>query len=139
MNLDKGVATVTALETDRLVLHTSERADVLYVPLADVTRLELYQGKRRHWLLGGGIGLAVGAVTGAVLGLVIEGCYEGMETAECSAFFAVALGVPGLVVGGAIGFFVRTDRWEEVPLTKLRVGPSPVSADGLAVSVTLRL
>lgn len=49
------------------------------------------------------------------------------------------MGGVGAGVGAAIGAVARTDRWETVPLDDIRVGLSPVTPDGVAVSATLRL
>jgi hypothetical protein len=44
-----------------------------------------------------------------------------------------------ITLGALVGSTIKTDRWETVPLDDIRVGPSPVTPDGVAVSVTLRL
>lgn len=46
---------------------------------------------------------------------------------------------PGLGGAGAIvGTFIKTDRWEDIPLDDLRIELSPVAADGVSVSASLR-
>ncbi len=51
----------------------------------------------------------------------------------------LALGVAGAVLGNVIGKSIESERWEEVPLDRLRVGLSPVTADGVAVFASLRI
>ena len=52
---------------------------------------------------------------------------------------AVVFGAGGALLGAVTGAFIKTDRWEEVPLDEIRVGLSPFASDGVAVSVSLRL
>jgi hypothetical protein len=138
------VATVAALETDTLVVQVEDRADALSVPLADVTKLEVRRGQKsnagRGSLIGSLVGAGAGAALGALAGAAIppDSCANGCVVGV-AGIGALAGGAVGALVGLAIGSSSKSDRWEAVPLDQLRVGPSPVGAEALAVSVTLRL
>jgi hypothetical protein len=143
LDLDKGVGTVAALETDTLVVNTEQRADALEVPLADVTKLEVHRGQKSKTgtsaLIGAGFGAALG-VSVALIGCADNEC---LSDGDATAGVAVLLGAGGALLGAGLGALIgsgtKVDRWETVPLDDIRVGPSPVTPDGVAVSVTLRL
>jgi len=44
---------------------------------------------------------------------------------ECVALGAAAFGVTGALVGLGIGALLKSERWEEVPLDRLRVNIVP--------------
>lgn len=151
MDLEKGVGTVAALETDTLVVNTGERADALEVPLADVTKLEVHRGQKsrtgRGALIGAGVGALAGVATVAIACASTTGGCDFSESGGSDELsdlaVATALVLMGTVVGAGVGAIIglatRVDRWQAVPLDDIRVGPSPVTPDGVAVSVTLRL
>jgi len=111
-SLDGGVLIVTADST-------------MQRPLADVSRLDVYAGRKSNTLLGGTIGAVVLGLTTTV---IVSGVCS--ETGGCSAgteVIAGALGFAGgALVGAGIGAFIWTsDEWEEVPLDRLRVSVVP--------------
>ena len=125
-------ATFRALRADTLVLDTTE------CPLASVTRLDVNRGQKSHALLGAGLGFAAGAVGAVVYCEVVE--KGGCELADDDIRLEAAL-ITGAIVGaagGLVGYFIKTDRWEEVPLERLRVSftPQPDGRFALGFSVT---
>lgn len=113
--------------------------------LSDVTRLDVHRGTRRNWdrglLLGGAV---VGAV-GLGLGIAWMADCEDNQSSMCpdppsGALWLAPIGfLAGGLVGAGIGAASKRDRWEEVPLSRLRVA-SVTMRDGqlgLAVSVAL--
>ena len=146
MDMDDSVGTVAALETDRLTVQVEERADALSVPLADVTKLKVRRGQKSNAGKGALIGLGVGAAAGVITALLScadSQCDWDNAGDDVTGYTAVVLGAGGALLGAGIGAIIwssiKTDRWQTVPLDQLRVGPSSVDADGVAVSVTLRL
>ncbi len=113
------------------------------VAMGSLTKLEVSRGRKSRFLQGLGYGFLVGAVTGTVIGAASgdddPSQFFSMTAGEKAAVGAVSLGLLGGIVGGVIGLSSPAEKWEEVPLDRLRVGPSPVTADGVAVSVSLRL
>ncbi len=144
MDMDESVGTVAALETDTLTVQVEDRADALYVPLADVTKLEVRRGQKSNAGKGALIGLGVGAVVGVTFGFVACAAENGgsvctNDVGESSPFaFAAATGAYGAVLGTGIGALIglaaRTDRWETVPLDRIRVSLTP---HGLGVSASI--
>ena len=146
MHLRKGVGTVAALQRDTLVLNTEQRTDALQVPLAvaDMTKLEVHRGQRSQIGVGALTGFVVGAAAGVGIALAIcseDECRWGTEdeTVLAAVVYGAGGGLLGALVGAMIGSAIRVDRWQDVPLDDIRVGLSPVTPDGVAVSVTLRL
>ena len=50
---------------------------------------------------------------------------------------AVGIGAVGAVVGALAGAFTKTDRWEEVPLDRLRVSFVPQRDGGFGVGLSV--
>jgi hypothetical protein len=108
------VGRLDSVDADSLRLRRAVEPSVA-ISLRDVVRLEVSRGRRRA--LGAGVGFAAGAVIGGTVGAV---AYSGTDTPTetvalgSAAFGGVVGAVLGLLIGG------MTDRWEEVPLDRLR-------------------
>ena len=107
------------------------------VPLSTVTRLEVSRGQRSNL----GVGLFAGAGAGALVGLAI--C---ADPSVCSVFddndvkgkvIAFSAGV-GILAGAIVGHFIKTDRWEEVPLERLSVSLTPQRDGRLMLGFSVR-
>jgi len=137
--------TVDVVGSDTLAVNAEKGGGVLLVSLKDVTRLEVSDGRRSHAGLGAKIGLMTGFVTGFVIVVATyEECTDFCPVPDpgpvgTAAIAGVVFGIGGAALGAIVGALIKTDRWEEVPLDELRIGPSPVSADGVSVSASLRL
>jgi hypothetical protein len=125
------VGRLDSVDADSLRLRRALETSMA-ISIRDVVRLEVSRGRRRA--LGAGVGFAAGAVLGATVGAV---AYSGTDTPKetvavgSAAFGGVVSALFGLLIGGMI------DRWEEVPLDRLR--PSVAAQHdgrlGLAVSI----
>lgn len=131
---DRGIRHVGALRavhSDTLVL------DTLRLVRTAITRLEVSPGRRGHAALGAAIGAVGLGVVGAVVG------YEICQAADCGddADGAMLGGGAGVVLGGLIGLgvgaLIKTDRWEETSLERLRVSFTRRSGGPLGLSVGL--
>ena len=49
----------------------------------------------------------------------------------------VIVGAIGTVAGGLVGYFIKTERWEEVPLERLRVSLAPQRDGGFALGFSI--
>ena len=119
-----------ALRADTLVLETTQ------CPLASVTRLDVIRGQP-HAKLGAGIGFAAGFVGAIVYCKTVDvsGCV--LFDDDLTPAVALIFGGLGGLVGGITGYFIKTDRWEQVPLERLRVSliPQPDGRFALGFSV----
>ena len=84
------------------------------------------------------IGVPAGAF-GAVLycqTLDVSGCelFGDDLTGEIALVFAAL----GGAAGGIVGYFIKTERWEEVPLERLGVSLAPQLDGGLALGFSVR-
>jgi hypothetical protein len=144
MDMDESVGTVAALETDTLTVKVEERAVALYVPLADITKLEVRRGQKSNAGKGALIGLGVGVVVGGVLGFNLcemdetkSGC-EIHEHIFGSLMSGAFFGLLGGGIGALIGAASKTDRWETVPLNNIRVSLTPIIPHGFGATVRVR-
>ncbi len=139
--------TLTAVTADALVLELEGQPGVpRSYPLTSLERLEVVRGKKSAT----GIGAGVGCVAGALLGMSAFGRSRGeaqdladaVPNADDMVEMVVFAGMGGMLgagLGALIGSFIKFDRWEEVPLRELRIQPSPIAADAVSLSVSLRL
>jgi hypothetical protein len=127
---------------DTLVVET--KGHILALPPDSVTKLDVSRGRKTNTGTGAGIGLLVGGIVGAVIGYAsYEECVGGWAClGDLGPGFNVVAGgviggLGGLVTGAFIGLAIETDRWQEVPLDRLRVnfGPQRDGRLGLGASV----
>jgi hypothetical protein len=106
----------------------------LTLPAADVTRLDVALGKKRHWWQGAVIGVALGLAM-AFTDDVDPVLCEVNENVLCSRGEALAVyGLTSAALGAGVGALIKTDRWTPVALDAL--GP-PVRAARAPLSVKL--
>ena len=125
------VGTFVTWEADTLV--TESNGEILTLPIDWVTKLEVSQGQQSYTVEGAIIGLLVGGVAGAFTGYVTYEECVGRGFSCLGAFGlgfnvgvgAVIGGLGGLVLGAITGASSKTDRWQEVPLDRLRVSLGP--------------
>jgi hypothetical protein len=142
--LDNRVARVVGVRADSLFVHVAlAPTRTLAVARADVTRLEVSTGRRRHTGSGAGIGALVGLTAGAVMG------YAGGDdrgwccfTARAKAgIYGVGGGALGALIGTVVGFATVSDRWTSVALGSTakatpRLKFVPSTSGRLAMSVS---
>lgn len=108
--------------------------------LAAVSRVEVSRGRQSYWLVGAGAGLVVGAgVTFAVLnsGGSTSLCnqsenQDAMSSGECLGLTALGA-IAGAGLGALTGGLFRSERWEELPLERLRLSLKPPSGGSLGL------
>jgi hypothetical protein len=102
------------------------------VPRELVTRLDVSVSRKRYAVHGFLIGAALGGLLGAAPcgSSGHAGCVSGKGAAT---FFAVLFGA----IGGGVGHFVRSEKWAETPLDRVRFGlrPGP-SGHGAGLTLT---
>jgi hypothetical protein len=96
-------------------------------------------------LAGAGVGFLVAA--GATFALLYSGgstslCdrsanQDALRSGECVGLTALG-GLAGAGVGAAVGALIRAERWQDIPVERLRVGVArqPGSKFGLALAVS---
>jgi hypothetical protein len=112
--------------------------------LGAVSRVDVSRGHRSYWLVGAGAGLVVGTgVTFAVLnsGGSTSLCnqsenQDAMSSGACLGLTALG-GLAGVGLGALIGGLVRSERWEELPLERLRVSLRPPSGGSLGLTLAV--
>ena len=104
----------------------------LALSLDSVDAFGVSRGIHRNILPGGLVGGILGSLGGlAIICTRIHDCLGHRETDLPASQFSTILAasaVAGIVIGGAVGAFVRTEHWEDVPLNELgkrRVAPAP--------------
>jgi hypothetical protein len=122
--------TVVSLTSDSLTVLIWNRTE-LVLPLDSLGGIEVNRGATSNV----GKGMGYGAISGIVAGMFIGAaagqakgtCSFVMSETDCAPLYMAAGvligGVAGTIVGGIAGAFNRTDRWETVPLERLRLQP----------------
>ncbi len=140
----KYVGTLQTFVADTLVLQAKGETAPRLIPLASVKKFEFSKGKKSKIVTGAVVGFFGGAATGALVGL---GLYpfvcEGAEKEE-DYFCGLAIFLEGSVVGASAGLLLgtvigatrRVDRWQAMPLERIRLGVSPYQNDGLLFSAS---
>ena len=149
LGLEKQSASLQGLRGDTLDLFVAQDVgSIVSVPLASVTEFATLQSTSRRTVIGALIGSAVGFSAGViVLAVAHEGCEGGgffswgrryCGTAPPEAELAAVAGaLLGAGVGAVVGYFIKTDRWEEVQLDRLRVSFAPQREGGFALGLSV--
>ena len=106
--------------------------------ITSVELLEVHRGTRGR----AGRGALIGALVSGVIGAVWarQWCVTASNCVQhrlVVAGFGVGL-LPGALLGAAVGSLVRSDRWEEVPLERLRVNFAPQGDGRIALGFAVR-
>ena len=136
---ERTVGTVSALSTDTGTLRVEGEATELAFALNSVTSLELSRGRESWgWWKGGLLGFVGGGVIGLFIGGAVVGASDCDDWACLGPFFSgLFVGADvGLLSGAAIGGLIKTERWDEAPLDRLRLSFAP-RQDGIAVGLSV--
>ena len=139
INAEQFVGTVVGSKADTLTLDAEIWLDGVWKPRLDVayagmTSLELSRGRHSNAGKGALFGGITGAVAVAAAAFSGGGAWDGGVWARATIVVGLGTGV-----GALIGSLSHKEDWQAVPMDSPRIGPSPVSADGVSVSVYVRL
>ncbi|NNG16790.1 MAG: hypothetical protein HKM89_09945 [Gemmatimonadales bacterium] len=124
---------VAALSADALGLNAGD--STVSLSLRRISRIEVYRGQKAYTGVGALVGLLVGAVTGGVVGY--RQCEDSfVDVGVCAAAGIGVGGGVGAGLGALTGSAIKADRWEDVPLDRLRVAVEP-QRDGLGIRVSM--
>ena len=123
---------LVALYEDSLILEGNDFSGRLSLPLDNMEKLEISVGKRGHktWL-GGGIGFLVGALTALVFGTTKGG--------DDPATALITMGIgggAGFVLGFTIGLGITAEKWEEIPIDRIKIDHSLLLDDRVGSEVS---
>ena len=125
--------TARVIETGEDWLRVNDGSGTLQrIEKAELSSLEVARGKRRHTVAGAVIGGLAGIGLGYGLNALMceaSECENGRERA--------ILAMGSLALGGLAGTLITTDRWEEVPPSRVRFGLAPARGGGLQATVRL--
>jgi hypothetical protein len=120
------VGTFVTWSDDTLLVQSNGSTIVL--PLDAVTKLEVSQGQKSNTVVGALVGLLIGGIAGAAIAKATHeeceggwGCFGDLGPRFVAGAGFVIGGLGGGGVGALIGRSIKTDRWEEVPLDRVRV------------------
>ncbi len=138
-NCREDTGTLASITTDSVVLSEDGVAPLSF-SLASVRRLEVVRGRSGHPWRGAGIGFLVGFTPMFVASHVYEwgGCMDDacFSDTGIGVLTGTVIGAGGALVGAIVGAFIKTYRWEEVPVDRLRVSFAP-KRDGFALAFSI--
>ncbi len=123
----KFVGTLLEIRGDTLFLQGEGRADTTRILRTALTRLDISAGQMRHTGTGAAAGFLIGGAGGALAGFLIangQNCDGGCGGLGALLFGAIGAG-SGLLIGTVVGGNTTSDRWQEVPGDRFRVGLLP--------------
>jgi hypothetical protein len=136
------VGVVVRFRSESLVVRTGE-SKLAVVPFPSITRLQVSRGRdTRPVIIGASIGALAGAIVGALAASTPEcppldlspECFPGVNQAGAAlvgaALGALTLGLVAKAVGG--------ERWEDIPLDRLRVSVAPQRDGRFAFGASIR-
>jgi len=114
---------VEAIRPDTLVVRPEDGASggvATAIPLSSIARLQVSQGRHSKWVTGLVVGLGIGVGGGAILGATTcEGDFL-FTTGDCAVMGATLFGAVGAVSGTVVGLLTKSERWESVPVNRVR-------------------
>lgn len=129
------VGTVTALESDTLVLSIAGLDAPLRVPVADIQTVEVSAGRKsQHWR-----GALIGAAAGAIPGILMTvGDYsDDVHGDDPSPAALAAIGAAGgALVGAGIGWAIKSEKWQPAEVRKVSLTLVPLRG---SAAMTLRV
>lgn len=137
-----GVGDLAAQDGDWLRLRVAGRAQPARVALRSLTRREVGRGQERAALSGASIGFGLGVIAGALtqLGKAPAGSGDASCGGHCALHREASVvqtrligGAVGSLLGAALGYAVKTERWEALPLGRAGVAVAP-NGTGLGLS-----
>jgi hypothetical protein len=131
--------TVVEQDATALTIRLTAGGDPIRVPLDAFERLEVARSQRRHFWTGAAVGFVPGFAFGFFAGWVL-GCDD--QGRDCTAYGAALatgaiLGAGTAVVGGLVGLLFKSDRWERVSTSRVRVTLLPLPRRGVAIGVSV--
>ncbi len=90
-----------------------------------LTALDVSRGRKSNVGKGAAFGFLAGASLGALAGLTMDQSGPEVTAGQWALMGAGVGGLVGLVVGLGVSPLIKTERWEEVPLDRLRVSVAP--------------
>jgi hypothetical protein len=106
----------------------------LTIPSFSIAQVWVVDGTKGNFWSGFGIGLLAGGLIGAGIGATQEFCIFSCSQATG---IGVVIGAPaGALLGGVVGALIRSDRWKEIPLDRVRMGVVP-QHDGLGIGASI--
>jgi hypothetical protein len=125
------------MAADTLVVETDGRA--WHFPRASLTRVDVNRGQKSNAGRGALFGFLIGAGIGAVALGSSSLCAETLEVpaGRCALIGAGGGGVGGLLLGTIAGALIKTDRWQEVPVDRLRVSLIPPGPGRFALAMSV--
>ncbi len=137
LGFDKLVGTSVEADATRIRVQVDDQAAPMTISLTDVTRLEVSQGRKSNAVKGLLIGSIVGVPIGGLVAMQFDEEGGDPGPGEYFLFGAVVGGAAFGAIGAGIGALVKTERWDDVPLDRLRVNIVPLRDGRFALGLSV--
>jgi len=103
---------VTDVASDTLIiLREGDQEPLTFAP-RDLRKIEVSQGKRSNWLLGGAAGFVVFGAAGAAIAAENYSPDPGLSQSGVIIGAGLISGVAGFGIGAGVGALIKTERWK---------------------------
>ena len=136
---EEQTGTVASLNSDSLVLNVNNKGTFSSIPLGTVSRLQLSTGRGGAGARGALYGGLAGAFVGGLAGLAVCSSVEDSNNSPgaCAVGGALAVSIPGALVGLMIGHSIGKEKWVDVPVEGIAMSLVP-AAGGVGIGITVQ-
>ena len=137
VHCEQETGTVSLLTSDSLVLQVDKRGTEQSLALAMVSRLQLSRGRGGAGSRGALYGGLAGAFLGSIAGLAVCSSVEDSSNSPgaCAVGGALALSIPGALVGLMVGHSIGEEKWVDVPVEGISLS---VGSAGVGIGITVQ-
>ena len=139
VHCEQETGTVSLLTSDSLVLQVDKQGTEQSLALATVSRLQLSTGRGGAGARGALYGGLAGAFVGGLAGLAVCSSVEDSNNSPgaCAVGGALAVSIPGALVGLMIGHSIGKEKWVDVPVEGIAMSLVP-TAGGVGIGITVQ-
>lgn len=132
---DQTIQGMVVASNDASISVDTGGAGIVQIDRDEILHVDRYEGQRRNWSYGLLVGAAAGMIVGGIVAATDEPEEDEMDF-HMDGFVVAGYGLLGGAVGGAVGAFIKSDRWVSIPVSDVTIGIAPNHERGIAVTMS---